>query len=176
MPADPEIQAMETVQAAVDPLSPEARQRVLQWMASRFDLALTGSQRRNPRGGGAEHGSDDLHGDAPDAPFATFADLYDAAGPTTDPERALVGGYWYQVVERADSFPAQPVNTALKNLGHPIGNITNALTALKTRTPALVLQLQKRGKTKQGRKVYKLTEAGVRRVTDLINGTVGEEE
>jgi hypothetical protein len=176
MPADPEIQAMETVQAAVDPLSPEARQRVLQWVASRFDLALTGPQRPNPRGGGAENGSDGLHRDAPEAPFPTFADLYDAAGPTTEPDRALVGGYWFQVVEGADSFPAQPVNTALKNLGHPIGNITNALTALKTRKPALVLQLQKHGKTKQARKVYKLTEAGVRRMTDLINGTAGEPE
>jgi hypothetical protein len=173
MAADREIQAMERIQTALDPLDPEARQRVLQWASGRFELAFTSQRGPNLKGGENEEGSRNGTGDSA---FETFADLCHAAGPRTDPERALVGGYWLQVLGGANSFSAQPVNTELKQLGHAVGNITDALTALMERKPALVLQVQKRGKSKQARKVYKLTTPGIRRVNDMINGIVGDEE
>jgi hypothetical protein len=167
MPPDPEIQAMERAYAALDPLTPEARQRVLEWVAGRFDLTFSHPQ-QPAKGGGEGNGSGEAHGKG-STDFETFAELFDAVGPKTDPERALAGGYWHQVVQGAESFQAQPINTELKNLGHAVGNITDALSSLKERKPALVLQVQKQGSTKQARKVYKLTAAGKRRVSEMLN-------
>ncbi len=70
----------------------------------------------------------------------------------------------------ADSFDSQSANTALKNLGHAIANITMALGALIKQKPALVLQTKKSGKSRQARKTFKLTVAGIKAVEDMING------
>ena len=56
----------------------------------------------------------------------------------------------------------------MKDLGHGVGNITDALTALKEERPALILQLKKSGTSKQARKTYKLTQEGIRRVQGMM--------
>lgn len=106
------------------------------------------------------------------AGYGTFAELFDAAGPTMEKDKALVAAYWMQVCENAPSFPAQPLNDLLKDLGHRIGNITEALTALKNERPALILQLKKSGSSRQARKIYKLTQEGARRVAAMTNGAL----
>src|SRR5438093_685050 len=73
--------------------------------------------------------------------YGAFVDLFDAATPKTDPERALIGAYWFQVVGGASDFQSQQVNEALKDVGHGVGNITDALSKLQRRKPALVRQV-----------------------------------
>jgi len=102
--------------------------------------------------------------------YSSFAELFDAALPKSNADRALVAGYWLQVCQGAESFGGQAVNTELKHLGEAIANITNALESLKTQKPALALQLKKSGKSQQARKSYKITVAGVRAVEAMING------
>ena len=97
----------------------------------------------------------------------TFAELFDSANPTTERDKALVAAYWMQLNEGAPAFPAQSVNALLKDLGHGIGNITEALTALKNDRPALILQLKKSGTSRQARKTYKLTLEGAKRVAAM---------
>jgi len=60
-------------------------------------------------------------------------------------------------------------DAALKNLGHPIANITSAFNNLKARKPATVMQLKKAGTTKQARKTYKLTLAGKSAVEAMVH-------
>ncbi len=103
--------------------------------------------------------------------YAAFVDLFDQANPKTEPERALVGGYWFQEISGHPSFDAQEVNNALKDVGHGIGNVTQALNSLQNRKPALVRQMSKSGKTKQARKKYKLTTAGSAAAGRLLVGT-----
>ena len=93
--------------------------------------------------------------------YGAFVDLFDAATPKTDPERALIGAYWFQVVGGASDFQSQQVNEALKDVGHGVGNITDALSKLQRRKPALVRQVAKSGRTRQARKRYKITSAGI---------------
>src|SRR5688572_11371365 len=57
---------------------------------------------------------------------------YGAAEPTTDSDRALVAGYWYQFVEGQEDFGSQTINSDLKHLGHGVSNITKALERLKS--------------------------------------------
>lgn len=62
------------------------------------------------------------------------------------------------------------MNTALNNLGHKLANVTVSLSVLIEAKPQLVLQLRKSGKSKQARKTYKLSVAGIDRVKEMIDG------
>jgi hypothetical protein len=161
-----EIEAMKVIAAALEPLDEAARQRALQWVVSRFrgGRRPTGADSGEP----VDTGGTGESGDRP--AFDSFAELFEGANPAIDREKALVAAYWAQVCEAQPSFAAQTLNTELKHLGHPIGNITEALSALKSERPALVLQLKKSGTSQQARKTYKLTTEGVRRVQTMLRG------
>src|SRR5881628_1024573 len=158
-----EINAMQKLAEAFDGLPPDAIERVLRWAAGHYGASV----------GPAPKGLTPRIGEGvvvePDAPkFGSLAELCAAASPTTDADRALVAGYWFQVAEGAAEFSAQAVNSALKQLGHGVSNITSAFETLKTQKPALVMQLKKSGTTKQARKSYKLTVAGLNAVHQMI--------
>jgi hypothetical protein len=159
-----ELDAMKKIAVALEPLDDAARARALQWAMSRFrsskavvtfEQATTGPIEPSAAAGGG---------------YGTFAELFEAAGPSTEKDKALVAAYWMQVCENAPSFPAQSLNDLLKDLGHRIGNITEALTALKNERPAFVLQLKKSGTSRQARKTYKLTQEGAKRVMAMTDG------
>jgi len=166
MSEDDEINAMKQIAEVLAPLDEAARNRTLQWAVSRFSgtssggLATQGQAIANR--GGVQLGNP--------SHFDTFAELFDAAHPATEREKGLVAAYWAQICESEPNFGAQTLNDALKDLGHGVGNITEALTALKEERPALILQLKKSGTSKQARKTYKLTQEGMRRVQAMILG------
>ena len=158
---DRELQAMQSLSRALAPLDENERGRVLTWAASRFGVTIT-----RPRAANAVEEDEGDGGGAPEYP--DFVDLYDAANPRTDVERAAVAAYWFQVIQGAPSFQSQGLNDALKNLGYPIKNITDALTSLQDRRPAQVRQVTKSGSTRQARKTYKMTIAGENAVRAMI--------
>lgn len=168
---DPEFAAMQTVYTTLKALPAESQERVLSYVLSRLEVSLPRSPRLAPSAGGVngEEGLEDIAAEEAAAPqFNTFAELFDAANPTTNPQRALVSGYWLQVCEGQEVFDSQTANRELANLGHQIGNITSAIDSLKSKKPALALQTRKSGRTQQARKTYKITTAGIRAVEDMI--------
>lgn len=162
MTDEDEINAMKQLSEALGPLDDLARGRVLQWAMSRYrpnaSAAAAASHTTANSQGGVSH-------------FEAFAELFAAADPTTEREKALVAAYWEQVCQAQPSFASQTLNSLLKDLGHGVGNITDALSALKDERPALLLQLKKSGTSKQARKTYKLTVEGVRRAQSMIEAT-----
>jgi hypothetical protein len=161
MSGDDEIEAMKTIAAALEPLDDAARLRALQWATSRFRasgaaLELRGELSARPYEISPERQAN--------GPYETFADLFEAARPNTEKDKALVAAYWVQVCQESGNFMAQSLNAQLKDLGHGIGNITEALNQLRDERPALVLQLKKGGTSRQARKTYKLTVEGAKRV------------
>jgi len=171
-PKDPltEISAMQRLVEALAGLDRDAIARVLRWATERYEVTC---QRALP----ARHAAapnDVLQTETPVGEssrpprFEHFADLYNAASPSTDSDRALVGGYWTQYCLGETDFVAQGINAALKDLGHQVSNITGAFDSLKAKRPALVLQVKKSGSTRQARKKYKLTAAGKTAVEDMI--------
>ena len=157
MSEDPEIAAMSKVAAALASLDDEARARVIDWTAKKYGVTLAANRSSSSHAPGAGQTPTPADGDAA---YAAFVDLFDHANPRSNPERALIGGYWFQEIGGHPSFDAQEVNDALKDVGHGIGNITQAFNSLQDRKPALVRQMGKSGKTKQARKTYKLTTGG----------------
>jgi hypothetical protein len=158
-----EISAMKAIAEALSELDGEATTRVLWWAGDRFGVSTAigiNDKKATASTANRENGTD--------AEFVSLADLYAAATPQTDIDRALVAGYWYQFIELQEDFPSQTLNTALKNLGHGILNVTRALEGLKTQSPALAMQIKKSGNTQQARKRYKLTNAGRKAVEAMI--------
>jgi hypothetical protein len=173
---DLEFSAMRVVFDTLKGLPDEAaRRRVLDYATSRLGLVVSAVARVQVASASeTAKGDDESQEAAPqvDAPsaFTTFAELFDAAHPQSNADKALVAGYWLQVCQGAESFSGQAVNNELKHLGEAIANITNAVDSLKNQKPALALQLRKSGKSQQARKSYKITTAGVKSVEAMLNG------
>jgi hypothetical protein len=167
MAEDDELDSMQQIKAALTPLDEPTRNRVLQWAVSRFigstGISLSPSLDQPAVGPVATSASNGQT-------FETFAELFEAARPSTEKEKGLVAGYWVQICQGEPSFGSQVLNDALKDLGHGVGNITDALSGLKDERPALLLQLKKSGTSKQARKTYKLTVQGIRRVQGMLSG------
>lgn len=175
---DAEFSAMQTVFGALRPLDESAQQRVLDYVSNRFGLAVQ-PRRAAPSAAseGREEEAEDNRADDDAAmppsgipSFGSFAELYDAAQPKSQSDKALVAGYWLQQSQGGESFDSFSVNKELKNLGEGVPNITSALDTLKGQKPALVLQLKKSGKSRQARKTYKVTVAGLKNVENMLRG------
>lgn len=172
-----EFSAIKAVHDALEPLEEQARTRVLTYITS-----LLGINVRLASSGGAAGAADDPEVDeepegagsdeaAKSAPtYSTFAELYAAANPKTNGEKALVVGYWLQVCQGAESFTAAVANKELTHLGHKVANITDAIDSVKDHKPMLILQLKKSGNSRQARKLYKVSHEGVKRVEGMISG------
>ena len=161
---DPEIMAMSKIGAALSELKEaEAVTRVLRWAVEKYR-----TRSAKPLSQAQSSAFDDIVDSTEEVSasrqFPDFPALFSAASPTTDPERALVAGYWFQVVRGLDDLHGQQLNDELKNMGHRIGNVTDALSSLITRRPALVIQTRKSGTSRQARKKYRLTTEGIRAV------------
>lgn len=170
---DVEFAAMQAVYKALEPLDDDARKRVVEYVSARLEIATPAHVAPTivQPTGDEEFDETALDTEETGAPkFGSFAELYDSAQPKNNGEKALVAGYWLQVCQAADSFDGFSANKELKHLGHGIPNITNAIDALKGQKPALVLQLKKSGKSRQARKTYKVTNAGVKAVEAMIHG------
>lgn len=168
---DAEFAAMQTVFSTLKGLDDDdARRRVLEYVGARFDIRVGSAPKQKRNEEEAGDADQEVEGAAPPASYSSFAELHDAAQPKTNPEKALVAGYWLQVCEGSESFDSQSANTLLKHLGEGMANITSALDSLKGQKPALALQLKKSGKTRQARKTYKITTAGVKQVEAMIRG------
>lgn len=165
---DPELKAMQGLVAALEPLEDDARQRVIVWVAHRYDLDI-GRARKSARSAGTD-GEAQSTDQSDAAEFASLGDLVAAADPKTNGQKALVAGYWLQTNEGLADLDGQRINSELKHLGHGISNITDALTELMRVKPALAIQTRKSGKSRQARKKYKITEAGKKQVQAMLQG------
>lgn len=164
-----ELAAMKAVAEALSKLDDSAVRRVLRWANDAFSPKTLGGM--------------DSKADAPSVQtngiptatagelrpkFDTLADLYSAADPQQDSDKALIVGYWVQVCEAEGDFDGFNVNKKLKDLGYGVSNITSAFNALINRRPQLVIQTKKSGTSKQARKLYRLTTEGQRTVERMI--------
>jgi hypothetical protein len=161
---DLEITAMTDVASALTSLDEDARGRVLRWAAERFEVAL-----QPIRAVALEEDSEASPMTvAASSEYTSFAELFENATPRTTTDKALIAAYWFQVVQGSSGFQSQQLNTELKNLGHGLTNVTDSLGSAERAKPTLVMQVNKSGKSKQARKTYKLTLAGINYVKGMI--------
>jgi hypothetical protein len=161
-----ELEIMSQIAKLLEQLDAPARARVIGWTISALDVPVSrpaGSGGLGIRGAQVGPASEEVA-------YSSFAELFHAAGPRSEKEKALVAAYWVQHSSGADRFVAQQLNTELKHIGYGVGNITDALNQLISDRPNFVIQLTKSGSSKQARKTYKITDAGLRRVSEMLTG------
>ena len=159
---DPEVAAMAALSEALDPLSDEVRVRVLAWARSRYAPAI------GPAMSAAEPTPARVSGLAG---YTTLAEFVAACGADTDSGRVLATATFVTQRNAADSFTAAEIQSELKHLGYGVGNITRVIDGLSGQRPQLVVQLKKQGNTRQARKVYKVTEAGIQETQRMLAGS-----
>jgi len=164
---DSEIEAMSAVAVALRDLGADERSRVLRWAAERFAVELSDSTLRS-KNQISSLSDDDVVADSP--AFEHFAELFAAAQPKTNEDKALVAAYWIQVFGGQDKWQSRALNVELKNLGHAIPNITDALTSNIKKKPQRVIQLTKSGSSRQALKTYKVTHEGLVYVQGMLSG------
>lgn len=167
--ASGEFAAINAVYTALAPLSQSAQHRVVTYISSLLELGgISDSSQSNPISSAAESPSEsgtDDHSSGKES-FATFADFFNAASPRTQADGALVAAVWL-LDQGSEQFAALAINRELQNLGRRIGNITDALSSLQSKKPALVVQVKKAGRSRQARKTYKVTRPGIERVREM---------
>src|ERR1700732_1942656 len=159
-----ELEIMSQIAKLLEQLDAPARSRVIGWTISALDVQVP----KPASGGVAAVKSGQLTVPSEEV-SSTFAEVFHAAGPRSEKEKALVAAYWVQQSSGADRFAAQQLNTELKHIGYGVANITDALNQLIGDRPNFVIQLTKSGSSKQARKTYKITDAGLRRVSEMLS-------
>jgi hypothetical protein len=165
---DPELKAMATIASALHGLEDNVKDRVLRWASDRYGVtpkAPIPPTASVPKGYNTTSPSSRVS-------VSDVAALFDLANPATDSDKLLVVAYWFQVVRGESELDSQSLNTELKHLGYPIGNITRAVSTLAATTPRLVMQIKKSGTTRQARKKFRLTVEGIRKVDTMTGGGV----
>jgi hypothetical protein len=172
-----EIKAMQGVAEALEVVDEGARLRVLDWANDRYG----GRAVRNAKRHEALVDEDDSEFQVPQngtrgAEYETSGELLAASRARSEPERVLVMGYWFQVINGQADLESQEISTELKHLGHKVSNTTRAFSTLMNQRPQLVIQMRKGGNTKQARKKYKLTAEGIAAVTRMLRGENGTDD
>lgn len=170
MSEDRELAAMQAIMDALAPLESNVALRVVRWAYERSKEKLPASgtpQRPSSPPPPLEPSSPSEGGEVDKQQYPDLPAFYHAIDPSTDPERALVVGYWFQMAEKSDGFYSYSINSRLKKIGFQIGNITRAFEALMEEKPGLVFQVS-RGDTPQARKKLRLTTEGIRKVESML--------
>jgi len=160
-----EFKAFKAVHDALEPLDEDARSRVVKSVATllAIDAPLAAEQEEIEE-------NQTVSNDNIQRSFSNLAELFGDTNPKTNSDKALVAGYWLQVEGGSDNFTSQVVNRELRNLGHKIDNITAAIAPLQNSKPQLIFQLKKSGSSQQARKTFQLSDAGVKRVVEMMKG------
>ena len=69
-----------------------------------------------------------------------------------------------------NEFASGNVNADLKHIGFRVANITRTIDRLMGQRPSLVVQVRKSGSSRQARKLYKITEAGLAEIERMKKG------
>lgn len=169
-----ELTILAQVSEAIATLDEEARRRVITWLAQKYGAGAGHAAQplAVPKGGSWTSHSEEL---ANSSPWNDFADFFSEVCPESDVEKALAAGFWRHKVLGEQTFSGGAINGALKDLGHQLSNVTVSLNRAIKQKPSLAIQVKKSGSSKQGRKTYKLTAAGMSYVEKMIS-KIGEAE
>jgi hypothetical protein len=172
-----DIEALQNILKILGDFEPIEQERLLRWVAEKLEL------KRDQTGSKRPTASLPLVADTPEAPvadglqsFATVADLMASINVRTHAERALAVAVFLQYRNAKPALTGFEINNELKHLGHMLSNITDTLSALQNTNPKLLIQIRKSGKTRQARKQYKVTDAGYRRILQILQQGPTDEE
>jgi hypothetical protein len=161
---------LDEINAAVssyDPIMKEKARDLL--LKQAFGTGATQVHPSSEAAAGHDSGGKRTEAGAP-APFNTLIEKWT---PTTQADWALLGAYYFQRVMGEQNVTGLQVNKELKQHGYGVTNITDCFTWNMEADPARMLQTKKSGKSRQAKKLYLVTTAGVKYIEDRLSGSEG---
>lgn len=164
MKEDPELKAMESVFETMKNLSDDSKLRIVKWLTDKFQLDLKLPNRK----GSTDESKVSSYQKNNIESFGSIEDLFSHVDPKDTSDKVLVVASFLQVNHQKPDLTGIEINRALRDLGHGVKNITNAIQSLIDRKPKLMIQTRKTGTTKQAKKKYKVTSEGLKRVREML--------
>ncbi|HEX2190784.1 MAG TPA: hypothetical protein VHG51_17885 [Longimicrobiaceae bacterium] len=152
---------LDEINGAISGYDPVLKEKARDILLERaFGGSMRSAAAARPRGRPRSESS----GDGEDGAGGDLASLLTRWTPTTMSDKALLGAYYISRVRGDDTVTSQAINSELKRNGLAISNITRAIEANMRPDRPLMVQEKKMGSTKQARKQYRITPAGVEAV------------
>ncbi len=171
---DDEINVMQEIYSLLKKIDPDAQRRVLKYISDRVGIvpAPPIHQKKDET-----QKSDENHKDNEISieDFDSASELISKIEASTEADKALSVAVFLHKNKNMTELTGQQINKELFNMGHKATNITRAITSLMESKPQLMVQLKKRGTSKQGRKDYKVTTAGYNYIQQKLNATPNRE-
>jgi len=184
MKGDPEIGAINTCYEILNGLPAPARKRVVNWLAERFGSATeqssTTTKENEPARAEAEgNGAGEVEAGkslADEDSSQEFATAFSKAKPKTAADKVLFTAWYLSEKMGVKDLTSLRINKMLTHLGHKPTNASAEVRRLIAGKPALMIQMRKQGKSKQARKLLRVSEEGkeaARKMLEapLANGT-----
>lgn len=165
---DPEIKALEESYYMLSALSPEARKRILLWLANKFNISLSDLMSET-----TEKQAEKKTTQPPLIDFSQYREfhaVFSIANPRTEAEKVLLAAAYLQEKNKTEELTGRSINNVLKRLGHGVKNITSTINLLIDRKPRLMMLTKKEGSQPQSQKRYKVTIEGLIFVAELFHG------
>lgn len=165
MEQDKEIKALQAAVEVLSNLDDDARNRVIQFLISKFSYTKPVKSIIGVDSGG---GSSVDH-ISQFSQFQSVADLISKASPQKEADKVLLVAAYLQETKNKQELVSREISQELHNLGHAVSNITVVIGSLIAKKPQLMIQTRKEGKSRQAQKKYKVTTSGISRAFSLIN-------
>jgi len=97
-----------------------------------------------------------------------FAEAFAKANPQTEDKKVLFAAWCLFGKNGPQDFKGLQVSKRLAVSGNAVNSVSVCLGRLRNQKPALVLQIGSTGNRKQSRKIYRLTEAGIKAAQQML--------
>jgi hypothetical protein len=169
-----DLKATEQILRILGSFSKPDQERIVRWVSEKLDLGSRvphSSPRATSIGAAIEE-----RAAAPSSTHSSVGEFLASARAKTDTERVLAVATYLQEYGGQTELTGAQINSELRHMGHGVSNITDVINTLKDKKPQLMIQTRKEGTTKQARKKYKVTAAGIefmRGVTNVEGDDIG---
>ena len=171
---DPELEALSKVNDAIKNLPEDAKIRVVAWLINKYSIYSNQPANASmpPKKLLSENGVEEkeiVEGDGQQiASFSSPAEFFAKCSPSKPSEKILVIAAYLQTKNSEKDLSGFEINQVLKNMGHKVENITHKMDTLMGQKPQLMIQTKKSGNSRQAKKSYRVTDAGIKEVEKLI--------
>ena len=165
-----ELVVMDDVAKILRDLGSDEQRRVINWLADYFDIY----EDDDIEFGGfvVEDGDEEAVVEDEVEPVEpepdTFATFYERVAPKTAIQKVITSAYWLETQDGLDSWTSFAANKLLKSLGVKISSVSGTLAIEAKKDDSRIVVLEKSGSSMQGRKTFRLSEAGKRFVEDRL--------
>lgn len=172
---DPKMDVLFTCYDALKSLQTADRKWVISQLASRLEITNTvGVSIKPPALDEEKRVATEKPNDTAAEADEGFAEAFVRVNPQTEDKKVLFAAWLLFGRNGVKDFKGSQITKKLELSGHGINSVSVCLGRLKVLRPAHVVQVGSTGKSRQSRKIYRLTAPGVKAAQQMLE-SAGEQ-